>query len=181
VQPDRYGFNPFLPPNRAANPSKAVLYSHGTLDPNLLYTGVAGCSTMGACDPTEEPNFSMDPGGSNENRDDVSSIDWLLERHDVADTSFPGVLPDQVPGFWNDAVVTTERTYQISLATAGVSSRRPVRWLELTDGVHALSAFDHEGDVCPTTNCNTAAGASKDYETSLKMKEFFEGFADMLP
>lgn len=181
VQPDRYGFNPLLPPNKAVNPSKAVLYSHGTLDDNLLYTGVAGCSTIGACDPTEDPNHSMDPGGLNQNRDDISSIDWLLQRHDLTHASLPGSLADQVPGFRDDAVVTTARTYQTALATAGVSSRRPVRWLELTGGVHALSAFDHEGDVCPTANCNVTAGASKDYETSLEMKAFFEAFADMLP
>lgn len=180
-QPDRYGYSPSLPANKAVNPSKPVFYSHGTLDDNLVFTGAPNCFADGLCDLDEDPNFSMDPGGVNQDRDDISSVDWLLDRHDLSHTSFPGVLPDEVPLFRDDSVVTTARTYQTSLATPVVSSRQPVRWLELVGGVHAMSAFDHEGDVCPATNCNTTPGASKDYETSLEMKEFFEAFAEMLP
>ena len=193
TQADRYGYNPHLPVNKRANKTKAVLYSHGTYDDNLVFTGSAGCSTSPAtCSPGEDPDSSMDAGGPNQNRDDISTKDWLLDRHDLLDTNPAGtILPDEDPFTYNDLVETTERTYSTSLGTPGVTSRKTISWLEMVGGVHALSAFDHEGDECsnydpppnmpPKSDCNLNLNASKDYETSTKVKEFFEAHAGMLP
>ena len=88
------------------------MYSHGTYDDNLEFTGMAGCSTaILPCNPQEDPVNSMDEGGPNQNRGDISTRDWLLERHDLA-SSFVATrqLPDEDPINGIDNVVTAERT-----------------------------------------------------------------------
>jgi poly(3-hydroxybutyrate) depolymerase len=191
VQADRYGYNPNLPANKIVNKTKAVLYSHGTYDDNLEFTDIAGCSTANpaTCEPKEDPVNSMDEGRPNQNRDDISTTNWLLERHDLANNLVATTpLLDEDPINRNDNVETTQRTYLTSLGTPVAISLKAVRWMEMQGGVHALSAFDHEGDDCPDygaippskSNCNTNLNASKDYETSIKVKVFFETYAGML-
>ncbi len=189
--PDRYGHNPALPAGLQASDTKAAFYSHGTFDDNLEFAGTVGCSSgpMPTCPPNQDPAYSMDPGGPNEDRDDISTMSWLLARHDLLDTN-PAklIVPDEnLDPLTDDLVVTTNRTYSKPLGSPGVTSRKRVRWLELASGIHALSALDHEGDNCPThppggglSDCNVNPNASKDYETSTKTREFFEGFGGML-
>lgn len=188
-RPDRYGYNPDLPPAQQANRTQAAFYSHGTLDDNLAYTGMAGCATANPpCEASEDPLLSLDFGGVNQNRDDISTKNWLLARHDLLETNPVGtVLPDQEPLTNPDNVTTTRRTYNTPLGTAGVTSRQTVRWLEMVGGVHALSTLDHQGDLCTNltppprrTDCNLNPNASKDYETALEAKRFFERYAGML-
>ncbi len=57
----------------------------------------------------------------------------------------------------------------------------------MAGSIHAMSALDHEGDVCSSyppgggqSDCNINPNASKDFETSIKAKAFFEGFGRML-
>ena len=187
--PDRYGYNPDLPASQQVNPTKAVFYSHGTADDNLVYTGAEGCASGGlpACDASEDPLLSQDSGGPLQDRDDISTKNWLLARHDLLDTIPPGtILLDQDP-LTADSVTTLRRTYRTSLGTAGVTSRRTVRWLEMCGGVHAMSTLDHDNDLCtnisnppPRTLCNDNLNASKDYETALEAQRFFERYAGML-
>ncbi len=125
---------------------------------------------------------------ANQDRDDISTKNWLLGRHDLLDTSPAGIiLPDRDPNpCTNDNVTTTRRTYNTSLGTLGITSRKTIRWLEMVGGVHALSALDHEGDLCSNdpppgrSDCNTNPNASKDYETSIEVKKFFEKYGGML-
>lgn len=189
-RPDRYGYNANLPSSQQANRTKAVFYSHGTLDDNLVYTGVAGCATANppTCEAIEDPRLSLDFGGPQQDRDDLSTKDWLLARHDLLETNPAGmVLPDQDPLTNADNVTTTRRTYNTAVGTAGVTSRQTVRWLEMVGGVHALSTLDHQGDLCTNltppprrTECNLNPNASKDYEMALEAKRFFERYAGML-
>jgi hypothetical protein len=191
ARPDRYGYNASLPAGRQANQTKAVFYSHGSEDDNLVYTGVAGCATTNppTCEASEDPMLSHDFDGPHQNRDDISTKNWLLGRHDLLDTNPAGaILPDQDTLSNTDSVTTTRRTYTTTLGTPGVTSRHTVRWLEMAGGVHALSALDHEGDLCTNltppprrTDCNINPNASKDYETSMEVKNFFERYAGMLP
>jgi predicted esterase len=189
TRPDRYGYNASLPAGEQVNKTKAVFYSHGTYDDNLEYTGAAGCSTAipPTCEASEDPVMSLDFGGPNQNRDDISTKNWLLGRHDLLDTNPAGtILPDQDPLNNNDSVATTRRTYNTSLGTPGITSRKTVRWFEMEGGVHALSALDHEGDLCSNypppgrSDCNTNPNASRDYETSTEVKKFFVRYGRML-
>jgi hypothetical protein len=188
TRPDRYGYDPSLPAGKQANKTKAVFYSHGTYDDNLAYMGAAGCSTAipPTCEASEDPMSSLNFGGPNQHRDDISTKNWLLGRHDLLDTSPAGIiLPDQDPTTI-DNVTTTRRTYNTSLGTLGITSRKTARWLEMVGGVHALSTLDHKGDLCPNfpppgkSDCNTNPNTSKDYETSIEVKKFFESYGGML-
>ena len=182
--PDLYGYNPAL----GASPTKTVLYQHGVADDNLDRSGTPGCSTAPTpCDPDKDPNLSMSgPATKLEDRDDISTVRWLLERHDRKKQDQSTVVPDEDPANGDDIVTTYAHRFTRPRNTGGVTSREQITWLEMVDQVHAISALDHHNDVCEDLvngghpPCNDSPNGSKDYDTSLANKMFFEHSAGML-
>ncbi len=170
--PDKYGYQAGLALEGV--PTKAVFYAHGTIDGNLLYEGNAvGCSEKGRCDSKEDPQYSMDPDGSLEDRDDISTVNWLTKRHQLsAQATLEKLIPDSDPGV--DDKVTTHRYDYEYISDPGTTFERvhgePIRWYEMTGVGHSLSALDQ----------NDGGGFSTDYNVSIHTQKFFEVKAKML-
>lgn len=137
--------------------------------------GVPGCLGRAADTPFQD-------------RDDIASVAWLLERNDLTPRSNRAVVPDEDPLNGNDVVTTYARRFKKSQNTPGVTSRGTVMWFELDGHTHALSTLDHYNDMCDNltgagpgmTPCNVNPNASKDFYTSLANLAFFEQFAGLM-
>ena len=170
--PDRYGrqgaFSGVTP--NAALETKPVFYAHGTLDNNLTYSGnEIGCSDEGVetCQIPEDPKYSMDPGGDDEDHDDRSSVDWLLHRHALS--RVPGmIVPDERPNSGNDNVTT--HSYLVEGGSQAANTGATILWYEMRRAKHSMSRID-------TTN---HPSVSKDYDVSVHTQRFFEDHAGML-
>ncbi|MDR4518342.1 MAG: hypothetical protein MRK00_13270 [Nitrosomonas sp.] len=163
--PDQYGHRvstePGTPAQNAA--TKTVFYAHGTADKNLIRTGNSGCWQRGECDISEDPLFSMDPGGSLETRDDISTVNWLIARHQLSSKPNSSVfLPDSN---LNDGKKVIQRSYYAE--QEGRITRHqgaPISWLERIGAEHNVPSVER-GD---------------DYDQSVYTQRFFEIHADML-
>jgi poly(3-hydroxybutyrate) depolymerase len=171
-RPDPYGRH-----GLALAPSKPVLYIHGTKDDNLDREGQPGCWKGGPpvdpadCTFDEDPMYSMDYGGPLQERDDISSINWLLSRHQLPSHSVSDcTVRDADPG--NSDKVTTHRyEYDVSAPSSLLiqANQQPVTWYEMQGAGHDVSTLAQ------------AAGSSNstDFEASLHTKAFFEEHAGM--
>ena len=179
-QPDRYGRQ-----DLASFPTKPVLYIHGTKDDNLDWPGEPGCWRGGPpvdandCTLDEDPLYSMDYGGPLEQRDDISSVNWLLNRHQLApDPVSDCIVLDADPGnndsdadLSNTDKVTTHRyEYHASRSSPRPVVAQPVTWYEMQGAGHDVSTLNQ---VAGNSN-------STDFEASLHTKTFFEDRAGML-
>lgn len=174
VEPDRYGPNG-NPPAMLLSPTKPVLYIHGTLDDNLIFGPTAGCwagrppLAANECALNEDPLFSMDYGGPLEDRDDKSSVLWLLSRHLLPNEPASVCTVLDADRSNSDSVVTFRYEYRSASAIA-LGSHEPVTWYEMKGADHNVSTLDQ-----PTVGLN-----STDFEASLHTQSFFETVAGML-
>jgi len=177
--PDKYGrFGSIFDPLWGA-PTRPVLYIHGTADDNLQHPGEPGCwlgrppVNDDECQLDEDPLYSMDYGGEWQDRDDISTVGWLLARHQLpASPNSDCTVIDSDPSN-SDHVVTHRFEYAAppSLSSLVASSRgEPVTWYEMRGAGHDVSMLDQPA----------GASNSTDFYASLHTKAFFEDRAGML-
>lgn len=174
-KPDRYGSLGFDRVDGPSHPvTRPVFYAHGTADDNLNFTGDLGCSDRGTCELQKDPQYSMDPEGPLEDRDDISTINWLTKRHRVSsEPSARLVILDGNPQTNHDEVTTRRYDYKYVLDSAAkvvAIHGEPIRWYEMNGAGHSLSALDRTGGDT----------VSKDYDVSVHTQQFFENEAGML-
>ena len=171
LAPDQYGYHAILSPGTLGSvgtiqtePTKAVFFSYGTADDKLVRNGEPGCwkgrppdpSHADECTIDEDPLYSMDYGGLLEDRDDISSVHWLLNRHQLAlDSEQLCTIVDANP---HDNVTTRSHYYPVPSVTGSFTAAEgePILWHEM------------EG-----------AGHSMDFNAALHAKSFFENHAGM--
>ncbi len=171
-QPDKYGYSLSSVQiggsiQRAA--TKAVFYVHGTADENLVHDGDIGCWERGECELSEDPQYSMDPEGPLEDRDDISTVHWLTRRHQLPSQATGRII---VPDVVKDGITTSGYDYKSvsdSAATFDSGHGEPIRWYEMKGAAHGLSALDRDEE-----------DKSKDYDVSVHTQKFFEAEAMML-
>ena len=116
----------------------------------------------------------MDPEGPLEDRDDISTINWLTKRHRVSsEPSARLVILDGNPQTNHDEVTTRRYDYKYVLDSAAkvvAIHGEPIRWYEMNGAGHSLSALDRTGGDT----------VSKDYDVSVHTQQFFENEAGML-
>lgn len=173
AKPDQYGRH-----GTAIFPTKPVLYIHGTADDNLAHTGTPGCWQGGPpvdaddCTLDADPLYSMDYGGPDEQRDDISTVNWLLDRHQLPSAVSSDCIVLDVDPSSTDLVTTHRYKYAADTSPSGVfiAPKQPVTWYEMQGAVHNFSTLNQRAG---TTN-------STDFEASLHTKTFFEDHAGML-
>jgi hypothetical protein len=197
IMPDTYGKQPITAGSYSSlfafAPTKPVFYTHGTADDNLIRTGASGCwvggppSTPQECTLDQDPLYYMNYEGDLDildNRDDISTVNWLLNRHQLpGDSRSLCVVPDENAASGTDNVVTFRHDYVATAVTGTVAigpSRSggtfslvqgsPLRWYEMAGGGHAVSALDQ----------GAASTKSKDYDVAIHAMRFFEDQAGML-
>ena len=172
-RPDQYGRH-----GLAIVPTKPVLYIHGTEDGNLDWSGEPGCWKGGPpvdsddCTFDEDPLYSMDYGGPLQERDDISSVNWLLSRHALAPAPVSDCTMRDTDLSDTDKVTTRRYEYAASTSSSRVylAHQQPVTWYEMQGAGHDVSTLDQ---VAGNSN-------STDFEASLHTKTFFEDHAGML-
>ena len=177
-EPDKYGrFGSIFDPLWGA-PTTPVLYIHGTADGNLQHPGEPGCwagrppVNDDECRLEEDPLYSMDYGGDLQDRDDISSVGWLLARHQLPDTPKSDCTVIDLDPSDSDHVVTRRFEYAAPLPVARLAAARgePVTWYEMRGAGHNVSTLDQPAGATNST----------DFYTALHTKMFFEDRAGML-
>jgi poly(3-hydroxybutyrate) depolymerase len=178
--PDQYGRVGSILNQPWGGPTKPVLYMHGTEDGNLQHPGEPGCwpghppEHDDECQLDEDPLYSMDYGGEWQDRDDISSVGWLLNRHQLPDTPASDCTVIDADPSNSDNVVTHRFEYAAPLLSSSsqlaVWRGERVTWYEMRGAGHNVSRL------------NQAAGASNstDFYASLHTKSLFEERAGML-
>ena len=165
-RPDKYGRYGNIITLRSASgvaPTKPVLYIHGTADDNLDHLGQPGCwqgrppVAPGDCTLDQDPLYSMDYDGPLEQRDDISSVNWLLDRHQLPSEPVSDCTVLDANSSSADNVVTHRFRYDTDV-------KQPVTWYEMQGAGHAVASLSN----------------SNDFEASLHTQMYFEDYAGML-
>ncbi len=176
-QADKYGFKVgTLGSSPQITSTKAVFYAHGTADDNLIHDDIIGCWDRGECKLPEDPLYSMDPEGSLEDRDDISTVNWLTKRHQLLNPPIKTNIRQEphipIPGKKEFNVSTVKYDYKyVSNPATGIDTGHgePIRWYEMIGADHSMSALDQNGER-----------QSNDYDVSVHTHKFFEAEAGML-
>lgn len=163
--PDQYGHSVSGAPNtsRQNAATVAVFYAHGTADKNLVRTGDSGCWEREECDISEDPLFSMDPGGALKSRDDISTINWLIARHQLSSNPNTSLfLPDS--NLRDEKKIIQRNYYAEQEGRITRYQGAPISWLERIGAKHNVPSVESGGD----------------YDQSVYTERFFEIHADML-
>ncbi len=99
----------------------------------------------------------MDYDGPLEQRDDISSVNWLLDRHQLPSEPVSDCTVLDANSSSADNVVTHRFRYD-------TDAKQPVTWYEMQGAGHAVASLSN----------------SNDFEASLHTQMYFEDYAGML-
>ena len=124
------------------------------------------------CRLDEDPLYSMDYGGELQDRDDISSVGWLLARHQLPDSPNSDCTVIDLDPSNSDHVVTHRFEYAAPPPLARLAPLRgePVTWYKMRGAGHDVSTLDQPAGATNST----------DFYASRHTEAFFEDRAGML-